>query len=61
MFLANSPLFDVMTVNEANTLTRRMIETESPAAQVHLAFQELYHRAADAEELRESGNYLALA
>ncbi|MBI1842019.1 MAG: DUF1553 domain-containing protein [Verrucomicrobia bacterium] len=59
MFLANSPIFDTITAKAPGTLMERMTQEADPAARVRVAFQGLFHRQPEADELRECARYLA--
>lgn len=59
MFLANSPLFDQLFAPRGENLAAQLIAQPDAEARVRRAFQSVFGREPDREELRECVSYLA--
>ena len=59
MFLSNSPLFDALLTPRGSNLAARLMATPDAEARVREAFQALFGRVPERDELRACATYLA--
>ncbi len=59
MFLANNPLLEELLQPRPDNLTRRLLALSNAKEQVRLAFNSVFGRWPDAEELQHAAEYLA--